>query len=628
MSQSFKVLQVAAIDETVKWFLLPLVDRLLVEGYQVHIACSNGQYVAELQDRGYIVHTITIERRINPVSNFRSLWHLYRLMKKEQFDIIHVHTPVAAALGRIAAWAARMPLIIYTAHGFYFHGNMPRWLRRFIIWMEKLLCSVTDLVFTQSQEDAVTAVKESICSQDKVLWIGNGVDTARFTFEPGHDGTRESFGLRTEDKVVGFVGRLIREKGVLELIEAMKLVAKAIPDAKLLIVGDALSSDRDRKAKQAIVRLAAQDGLASRVLFTGLVEDIPRVLAAIDLVVLPSHREGMPRSIIEAMASGKPVIATNIRGCREEVVPGSTGLLVSVGDSKALAEAIISLLENPELAHRMGVEGRRRACKYFDESIVLDRQVAAYSELTQKKLSHQTIRGKRMGQRRIQLWLKRVMDISISSIALALLCIPFLVIAILIKSDSPGTVFFRQERIGKWEKPFRIWKFRTMVENATNQGLGLVAAKDDFRITRVGKILRRWGIDELPQIINVLRGEMSIVGPRPALCYPVKQYDDFYRQRFRAKPGVTGLSVVKGRNLLPWEERIKLDVQYVNNLSLWQDLIIILRTLWVVLVTHEGVYGPDGINDGGFVSNNINELSAMETDHLIQSGLSGRRYRK
>jgi len=597
MSHSFKVLQV----------------------YQVHIACSKGQYVPELKDRGYVMHTITIERRMNPISNLRSLWHLYRLLKKEQFDIVHVHTPVAAALGRIAAWAARVPVVIYTAHGFYFHENMPRPVRRFIIWLEKLLCHVTDLVLTQSQEDGVTAVEETICSRDKVLWIGNGVDTARFALESGHDGARESLGLRAQDRVVGFVGRLVREKGVLELLEAMKLVARAVPDAKLLIVGDTLSSDRDKKAKQAIARLVAQDGLASRVLFTGFAEGIPELMATMDIYVLPSHREGMPRSIIEAMASSKPVIATNIRGCREEVVPGLTGLLVPVGDSVALAEAIVSLLGNPELAHQMGIEGRRLACELFDERIVLDRQITAYAELTRKKLVNQTVRERRMGEKRIQLWLKRAIDIGLSSVSLALLCVPFLVVAVLIKLDSPGPVFFRQKRIGKLERIFRIWKFRTMVEDATSHGLGLNAVKDDSRITRVGKLLRKWGVDELPQIINVLRGEMSIVGPRPPICYPVAQYDDFYRQKFLAMPGVTSLAVVKGRNLLSWGERVKLDVWYIDNWSLWLDFIIILKTFWVVLVSHEGVYGPDGMNDGGFASTNIGGLSAVEPENTGMS---------
>jgi lipopolysaccharide/colanic/teichoic acid biosynthesis glycosyltransferase len=622
MNDSFKVLQVAAVDETVKFFLLPLIDRLLLEGYQVHITCSMGRYVPELQNQGYVVHPITIERRINPVSNLRSLWHLYHLMKRGQFDIVHVHTPIAAALGRIAAWAAQVPAVIYTAHGFYFHENMPRWMRRFIIWLEKLLCCVTDLVLTQSQEDAVTAVREAICSQDKVLWIGNGVDTARFTLDPDHDGARECLGLCAQDIVVGFVGRLVREKGVLELLEAMKLVFKAIPDAKLLVVGDTLSSDRDRKTKHAITRLVAQDGLASRVLFTGFVEDIPKVMAAIDLVVLPSQREGMPRSIIEAMASSKPVIATNIRGCREEVVHGLTGLLVPVGDSSALAQAIVSLLKNPELTHQMGVDGRRRACELFDERIVIDRQITAYAALAQKKLVHQAEQGRGTTKKRLQLWLKRAIDIGLSSLGLALLIIPFVVIAVLIKWDSSGPVFFHQERLGKHERPFRIWKFRTMVEGAINKGLGLISARDDPRNTRVGKLLRNWGLDEIPQMINVLKGEMSIVGPRPPLCYPVKEYDNFYRQRFLAKPGITSLAVVKGRNLVSWRDRIKLDVWYINNWSLWLDLRIILKTFWVVLVTHKGVYGEGGINDGGFVSNNIGRYSATEPKHTDEQASS------
>jgi glycosyltransferase involved in cell wall biosynthesis len=211
MSHSLKVLQVAAIDETVKWFLLPLIDRLTAEGYQVHTACSGGRYIPELQARGYVVHTITIERRINPLSNLRSLWCLYRLLKKEQFDIVHVHEPIAGALGRVAAWAARIPIVIYTAHGFYFHERMPRWTRWLVVWLEKLLGYVTDLVLTQSSEDAVTAVKEAICPQDKVLWIGNGVDTTKFAVKPGFNGTRESLGLCPQDKVVGFVGRIVGE---------------------------------------------------------------------------------------------------------------------------------------------------------------------------------------------------------------------------------------------------------------------------------------------------------------------------------------------------------------------------------------------------------------------------------
>jgi lipopolysaccharide/colanic/teichoic acid biosynthesis glycosyltransferase len=136
-----------------------------------------------------------------------------------------------------------------------------------------------------------------------------------------------------------------------------------------------------------------------------------------------------------------------------------------------------------------------------------------------------------------------------------------------------------------------------MIDGAINQGLGLNVAKDDRRITRMGNLLRNLGIDELPQLINVLKGDMSIVGPRPALCYQAERYNEFQRQRLNFKPGITSLAVVRGRNLLSWKERIGLDVVYINSFSLWLDLKIIVKTIWAVLVSRKGVYGPGGVND-------------------------------
>jgi len=199
--------------------------------------------------------------------------------------------------------------------------------------------------------------------------------------------------------------------------------------------------------------------------------------------------------------------------------------------------------------------------------------------------------------KRIQLLIKRLFDIVVSLMGLAVLAIPFVLIALAIKLDSKGPVFFKQERVGKDGRKFICWKFRTMVEGAINQGLGVTVAQDDPRITRVGRFLRNWGLDELPQLINVLKGEMSLVGPRPTLPYQVELYDDFQKRRLDVKPGITGWALVNGRNRLPWEERIKLDVWYVDHWSIWLDFKIILKTFWVVLVTREGLYGEGGVND-------------------------------
>jgi len=190
--------------------------------------------------------------------------------------------------------------------------------------------------------------------------------------------------------------------------------------------------------------------------------------------------------------------------------------------------------------------------------------------------------------------LKRIIDIAVSGIGLVILFPIFVIIGVLIKLDSMGSLFFIQKRAGKDGKIFRAYKLRTMVDNAVEMGLGYEIAKDDTRITRIGKHLR-WGIDELPQLINVFKGEMSIVGPRPALPHQVEKYSKEERRRLEVKPGITGWALVNGRNILSWPERIKLDIWYIDHRSIWLDLKILLKTIRVVIFTREGVYGKDGV---------------------------------
>jgi lipopolysaccharide/colanic/teichoic acid biosynthesis glycosyltransferase len=191
-------------------------------------------------------------------------------------------------------------------------------------------------------------------------------------------------------------------------------------------------------------------------------------------------------------------------------------------------------------------------------------------------------------------FLKRIIDVVISGIGLIILFPIFVVIGILIKLNSKGPVFFIQERVGKDGKIFKAYKLRTMVDNAENIGLGYEVAKDDSRITQVGKYLR-WGIDELPQLINVFKGDMSIVGPRPALPHQVEKYFKQERRRLEVKPGITGWALINGRNKLSWPERIKLDIWYIDHWSIWLDLKILFKTIWVVIFKREGIYGKDGV---------------------------------
>jgi exopolysaccharide biosynthesis polyprenyl glycosylphosphotransferase len=178
---------------------------------------------------------------------------------------------------------------------------------------------------------------------------------------------------------------------------------------------------------------------------------------------------------------------------------------------------------------------------------------------------------------------KRFLDIVVSVVGLALLAIPFALIALAIKLDSKGPVFFKQERVGKDGKRFICWKFRTMIEGADRHPLGAFTPKGDPRITRIGYWLRRLGLDELPQLINVLKGEMSLVGPRPTLPYQVQKYNERQMQRLAVKPGITSWALINGRNQLTWPEKIELDLWYVENWSLWLDLKILFRTPLVIL---------------------------------------------
>ena len=181
---------------------------------------------------------------------------------------------------------------------------------------------------------------------------------------------------------------------------------------------------------------------------------------------------------------------------------------------------------------------------------------------------------------------KRLLDIALSFVGLAICIVPMLIIAVLIKIDSPGPIIFKQKRIGYKGKVFEIWKFRSMCVGAEQKGTGVYSEKGDPRITRVGNILRKTSLDELPQFFNILAGSVSFIGPRPPLTYhpwPVEEYTDEQKRMFEVRPGITGWAQVNGRKMVEWNKRIELNVWYVDNVSLWLDIKILWLTVWKVL---------------------------------------------
>jgi len=192
--------------------------------------------------------------------------------------------------------------------------------------------------------------------------------------------------------------------------------------------------------------------------------------------------------------------------------------------------------------------------------------------------------------------LKRIFDILASGIALIVLLPIFAVIGIFIKLDSKGPVFFVQERVGKDGKIFKAYKLRTMIQGADKLTKGIIFDEKNPYITKVGKFLRRTGFDELVQLINVFKGDMSLVGPRPTLPYQIKNYNNIQKKRLSVKPGITGWALINGRNSLTWTKRIELDLWYIKHWSIWLDIKILISTIYVV-IKGEGLYPEKGRKD-------------------------------
>lgn len=378
-----KILQVCAIDLSIEALLKPLIQALAKEGYIVHSACTDTGKFEALRQQQLTVINIPIKRKISLWSNLQSVWNLYQLIKKEKYDIVHVHTPIAAILGRIAAKLAGTPHIIYTAHGFYFHEGMSKYQYCFFYFLEKYFARyATDWLLLQSREDYELCLAKSFKDKDKIIHISNGIDIFH-KFNPvliedeARKEIRKDLGIEEGSIVFSFIGRFVREKGIFELIEAFQRMKQEFPSVRLLMIGDSLTSERDQESYQRLKELLNDESIIT----PGFRKDIPELLASSDVFVLPSYREGLPRSIIEAMAMEKPIIATNIRGCREEVFPEENGFLVEKADVEDLYEKMVILCADKEKREKFGRCSRKIVEESFNEEKVIDKQLSLFRRL-------------------------------------------------------------------------------------------------------------------------------------------------------------------------------------------------------------------------------------------------------
>ncbi len=298
--------------------------------------------------------------------------------------VVHTHNPKPGLYGRLAARAAHVPVIVNTVHGLYAQPG-DRWLKRGAVYsMERVaaLCSHAELV--QNPEDVETLARLGV-PRRRLLLLGNGIDLTRFdpssvTADDARHARAEMGAGGPDDVVVGLVGRLVREKGYRDVFAAARRLREQAPAVRIAVIGAAETEKGD--ALTVADRAAAE---AAGVRFLGGRSDVVRLYAGMDVHVLASHREGFPRSPMEAAAMGVPVIATDIRGCRETVDDGVTGRLVPARDPGALATAIAELAHSPELRARWGSAARAKARREFDDRRCVQITLDAYRRLLEQR---------------------------------------------------------------------------------------------------------------------------------------------------------------------------------------------------------------------------------------------------
>jgi glycosyltransferase involved in cell wall biosynthesis len=326
-----------------------------------------------------VFEVATLVREVRPILDARATLALWRLLRRERPAIVHTHTSKAGAVGRLAAWLARVPVVIHTPHGHIFYGYCGTVASAIIRLFERLLAKITDRIVTLTDRGAQEHVLYKIAGQEKFATIHSGIDLAHFRsvlVDPAIK--RKELGLPPEGPIVGTVGRLVPIKGLQWLLKAAPGVLADFPQACFVIIGDGPLLGELRQ-------LTATLGIGLHVVFVGAREDVPECLAALDLFVLPSLNEGMGRVLLEAMAVGCPVVATRVGGIPDIVADGTTGLLVPPRDDRALAEAILTLLRDRSRRAAYGEAARRHVDGRFDVETMVRNIERLYDEVWQEK---------------------------------------------------------------------------------------------------------------------------------------------------------------------------------------------------------------------------------------------------
>jgi glycosyltransferase involved in cell wall biosynthesis len=362
-------------------------------GFDVNVLCPERRKdewdVARPQ--GVPIIEVPMEREIAPLRDLMSLWRLWRTMLMLRPAVTNVGTPKAGLLGGFAAWLSRVPCRFYTLHGLRFETTKGL-RRRLLIYAERLACRFAHRVICVSQSVREGAIASGLTSRERTVVFGsgscNGVDASRFAATPElvrrAAKLRCQLGIPAQAPVVAFVGRLTSDKGIPELMEAFLQLAAQFPDLRLLLVGCFEDEDPLPVATRRCVETHPH------VIFAGPVQDTAAYYAIADVLVLPSHREGLPTVVLEAQAAGKPVVGASATGIVDLVVDGETGLLFPVRDVPALAEALAKLITDKALASKLGLAGQEQVIRKFQQEQIweaLYREYLGFLRMKEPRLS-------------------------------------------------------------------------------------------------------------------------------------------------------------------------------------------------------------------------------------------------
>jgi glycosyltransferase involved in cell wall biosynthesis len=372
------VVHLTTTDMSLDWLLRDQLTAILDGGYDVVGVSAPGEHVAALEALGVRhVPVPSLTRSMSLTSDLRAAIELFRVFRRLRPTIVHTHNPKPGVIGRIVGRAARVPIVVNTQHGLYAQPGDRRRRRWPVYAAERCAAACSDHEFVQSRDDVATLRRLRVPT-GKLTDLGNGVDLTRFdphaaTMHDDRAAVRAEWGCGDDDVVAIVVGRLVVEKGLTEIVAMAQRLRRDRPHARVVVVGPNDTGKHDA-LDEATIQAATNAGVR----FVGQRSDMPRCYAAADLFVTATYREGFPRAAMEAAAMGRPIVATDIRGCRQVVDHGRTGLLVAARDTEQLTNAVVALVDDPQMRRDMGSAAAAKAIAEFDVRRVATTIIAEY----------------------------------------------------------------------------------------------------------------------------------------------------------------------------------------------------------------------------------------------------------